>query len=375
MVSSKQIKVISDFRAERYLWDGSALSRSLLLPFSALYSAIQKNRRKQYEEERVALTTRSKIIGVGGLTVGGSGKTGSVMLIISRLPTKGDTAIITKYRDYARGNLFGDDKILLKMNFPELHLFSVHNKVLMIEELARFNSYDYIIIDDAYQLYSIVKDLEVLTLPPLKGRFRETLIPAGPWRERLREASRADLILYNIPPGADPSDTRNSFLSVVSPYLKRSAEVVGVIRKIKEFRSMAAAKKEDSTAAITTEESGFEILGPDDIEETKVLLLSGTGNPSDFEEMIASLSPSAVYSIRFPDHHWYKNRELKWIESQGAKLNVDYLITTEKDYVRLKVRNIDEEGFDPPSNWYYSRLSSQPADEEALERSLQGIRA
>jgi tetraacyldisaccharide 4'-kinase len=77
-------------------------------------------------------------------------------------------------------------------------------------------------------------------------------------------------------------------------------------------------------------------LPPDYLRAKKVLAFSGLAKPESFQKTLLGLEARIVGVEAFPDHHWYVQKDLEELWQRGAKLNVDALVTTEKDMVRLK---------------------------------------
>jgi tetraacyldisaccharide 4'-kinase len=68
---------------------------------------------------------------------------------------------------------------------------------------------------------------------------------------------------------------------------------------------------------------------------------AGIARPDAFMETLAELGAELVFFKVFRDHHPYHGREIQGLMTEKRRLNADYLLTTEKDWVRM-------EGFVPP---------------------------
>jgi tetraacyldisaccharide 4'-kinase len=67
----------------------------------------------------------------------------------------------------------------------------------------------------------------------------------------------------------------------------------------------------------------------------RVLALSSIGRPESFERTLTSLGALLVEKIRFPDHHWYNEDELREIGAEALRKEAEFIVTTEKDTVRI----------------------------------------
>jgi tetraacyldisaccharide 4'-kinase len=88
------------------------------------------------------------------------------------------------------------------------------------------------------------------------------------------------------------------------------------------------------------------LVGPREEQEAlhplkgkKILALSGIADPNSFSSLLRKCGMEIVGEVIFPDHHLYTTKDLSLIEEKSKK--VDYIVTTEKDMVKLKKLNID----------------------------------
>lgn len=66
-----------------------------------------------------------------------------------------------------------------------------------------------------------------------------------------------------------------------------------------------------------------------------VALISGIADPDSFENLIMSLGINMGLTLRFPDHHNYTREDLNNIVRRSREKNIDTIITTQKDAVRI----------------------------------------
>ena len=77
------------------------------------------------------------------------------------------------------------------------------------------------------------------------------------------------------------------------------------------------------------------ILKLEEIKDKKVILLAGVANPNSFFKTIENLGAEILVTESFPDHHYFKKEEINSLLSY-AKAEDAYIVTTEKDIVRVK---------------------------------------
>jgi tetraacyldisaccharide 4'-kinase len=78
-----------------------------------------------------------------------------------------------------------------------------------------------------------------------------------------------------------------------------------------------------------------EVFKLDEIRGKKVVLIAGVANPKSFFKTIEDLGAEVLITEAFPDHHYFKKEEITSLLSY-AKNEDAYIVTTEKDIVRIK---------------------------------------
>jgi tetraacyldisaccharide 4'-kinase len=72
------------------------------------------------------------------------------------------------------------------------------------------------------------------------------------------------------------------------------------------------------------------------MKRKKILAFSGLAKPESFRRTLLSLGAEIVTVETFPDHHWYSQRDAEKLWAKAAKFEVDALVTTEKDLVKMQ---------------------------------------
>jgi tetraacyldisaccharide 4'-kinase len=73
----------------------------------------------------------------------------------------------------------------------------------------------------------------------------------------------------------------------------------------------------------------------EELANKRFLSLSSLADPLSAEESLKKLNLKPAKKIRFPDHYPYKSKDIEWLNVLAQKENVDFIATTEKDWVRL----------------------------------------
>jgi tetraacyldisaccharide 4'-kinase len=262
-----------------------------------------------------------KVISVGNITLGGTGKTCIVEYLALKLGEKGiKTAVISRgYKRDPRGTgtqAMGDEPAMLKKKLPQTAVIVDSDRLRAADRAVKEYGVDTAILDDGMQQWRIHKDLEIVAIDALNPFGNCRLLPAGFLREPLSALRRADVfILTRVEPGRDVS-ALSGRLSRINP----GALIVESRHRPQGFGAVCGTHKD---------------LGLDSFKGAAALVFSGIGNPRAFEETVVSLGVRAVKSIRFSDHHRYTQRDMDGIVRDAAHNGTDIVITTEKDAVKI----------------------------------------
>jgi len=308
------------------LYQRSILSY-LLFPLSIIFASIQVIRRKIYLLiPGLSYKSPCKIISIGNIVSGGSGKTPFTIFLAKYLTGKGyniavshrgykgnfedqNKLISTKDEIYSFAEKAGDEACLLANKLPGIPVIAGKNRKMSIQILLEiFPELDYIILDDSFQHLKVKHDIDFVIVNALGGLGNGFLLPAGILREPVSVLKNADFIIFN--------GNRN-----IPDYLEKYAEKVILGHyKIKGIYDLSGNN-----------------VGIDELHKKRIALLSGIGIPESFEKTISELGLNFEVHLKFPDHYDYNNPSaLKKINSQLEHNKIDIIITTEKDFVKLK---------------------------------------
>jgi len=268
------------------------------------------------------------VISVGNITVGGTGKTPLVMALARRLMEREiSVAILSRgYRGRkASGSVVSDgQKILLtpEESGDEPHLMARSLKGIPIlvgkdrfvtgqMALQRFGIRGFL-LDDGYQHLRLRRDLDIVLIDSRIGFGDHHLLPRGILREPLSGLRRAQVfILTKVedPEGCKPLEAR---LREIHP----GAEI--------------CHSHYVPTGLVGPKEEWEEIGG---VKGKKAFALSGVADPKYFSFLLRKCGLEIVGERIFPDHHSYRSEDLTSIKETVNKF--DYLVTTEKDMVKL----------------------------------------
>ncbi len=281
-------------------------------------------------KEKSPFRSRAKVITVGNLTVGGSGKTSLVDYLAARLLASGrSVAILT--RGYGRRtkdriiihpgeaddydvSAVGDEPVMLARRLPQATVIVDADRAGAAAAYEKSATVDCFLLDDGFQYRGLASDCALLAL--IAGDLRPPcrLFPAGRWREPVAGVIRADAAVIATMPGEEILFDRERLaqLGMSGPVFPFAYEC-------------AALRNLDGTPA------GF--LTPP--EGSKIGAFCALARPQRFFDWLAAREIPLVWTKRLPDHFAYDRHEVSAITNTAWLNKLDYLITSEKDAVKL----------------------------------------
>jgi len=276
---------------------------------------------------------RPVVVSIGNLTVGGTGKTPATELAALTLSgLRRRPAIVSRgYRRQSRGvqvvadtasirlepQEAGDEPFLLARRLPGVPVVVGTNRHQAARVAVERFGVDAIVLDDGFQHRTLRKDLEIVMVRTAAPWGNGRLLPGGPLREPLAALGRANLIVAT---GVDSMDE----LSAVRDTAARWAPGVPVLA--------AAYVPAECWRAERMEPVPLEAIA-----DRRLLAFAGIAVPTAFERTLKGLGARLAEMIPFDDHHWYSRADLARLGERAAALGAEGLVTTEKDWVRLRM--------------------------------------
>ena len=333
--------------------DGKAPILSLasaLYTISLFYGAGQKLRAFAYR--RRVMPSRQlpcKVICVGNITAGGTGKTPMTMYLAEAIRQLGYkvTVVSRGYRGGAetRGGIVsdgqsirmgperaGDEPYMMARGLTGIPIVVGKNRyaagMLAVDEFQP----DVIVLDDGYQHLKLKRDVDLVLLDHARPFGNTHMLPRGILREPISSLVRGTAcILTRYQIGGDHGATsstdlirkyapsRHIFTSSHIPYWY----IVKIGEQIPEIG----------------DKDGRLDLNIDGIDRDSFFGFSGIALNADFQNTVKDLGLNAGGFLEYSDHHRYTPQDINCIQSKAQHAGARRLITTEKDLVRLAPRN------------------------------------
>lgn len=298
--------------------------RKLLFPFAVLYGFVTSVRNYLYDKGIFKSHTFDvPIIAVGNLSVGGTGKTPQIEYLIRLLSDKYKLATLSRgYKRKSKGfvladadsnaAVLGDEPYQFYQKFPEIQVAVDANRVNGITQLLSQNEKpEVILLDDAFQHRKVKAGFYIMLTAYDDLYCDDLILPAGNLRESRAGVERADVVIVTKCP--------------LQLTLMQQKEIKTRLRLNSRQQLFFTFIAYD--AFVYSEEKR---IPTEELATVDKLLLAGIAKPESF---FAYLQAAQNATMVFPDHHDFTQQDLEKIKEKATN---KIIITTEKDYVRLK---------------------------------------
>ena len=262
----------------------------LLIPLTVIFIFVTFLKKKLSKSRKFKIP----IICIGNIYLGGTGKTPLSILLaneISKLNKK--PVILRKY--YKNHN---DEYNLIKSHFKSLIVSK--NRLVGLNE-AEKSGYDFAILDDGLQDYSIKKDLKIVCFNSNQLIGNGLVLPSGPLRESFSTLIDVDIVIIN-------GEKNQEF----------EKKILNINKEIDIFYSY------------------YKPLNLDQFKNKKLFAIAGIGNPENFFRLIKKNNLQIYKEKKFPDHYNFSKTEIQKIIDDAEKNNCQ-IIMTEKDYFKMNI--------------------------------------
>lgn len=301
------------------------------------------------------------VVVVGNLTVGGTGKTPIVEKFARALAERGrKVAILSRgyksrptppwtrfWRWMSSGqepppkivsdgktvlldsDEAGDEPYMLARNLPGVVVLVDKNRVTAGTYAIKKFGCDTLVLDDGFQYLPLKGRLNLLLVDKSNPFGNGAMLPRGLLREPVKHLTRASYVFLTKSDGH-----RDHELEDLIQRHNPGVDIIECAHKPQYLQRIGA-----------TERHGLEFL-----QGKRVGAFSGIATPESFEGFVRAGGANLVYAKRFLDHHRFTPEDLQLVFQQAVDAKLEFLVTTEKDAVRLA------EDLAPPVPIYYLRL-------------------
>lgn len=357
------------------LWDpsfpkgaaGVTLS-ALLAPLSSLYALVLRVRRSLYRKGMLPKKGVSRpVISIGGVRVGGSGKTPFAMWMARRLSDRGFRVVLLT-RGYGRrkkqGTIMltrqgldqqdpldcGDEPYLLAQSLPDVPVVVDGDRIRAANLAEKRFSPDLFLMDDGFQHLRLARGFDIVLVSGDEDLPGMACLPRGPLREPISALRDADVVVCLSSDRRAEGNQRTSD----DPWWRALEGDVPV--HVARLVPVSLHRLEDQSE-----------VDPRDLGERKVAAFCGIARPSAFWSTLEGMGLRFACRRDFPDHHPYSEQDHE--ELLRLLSASDFVVTTEKDAVKLRRYRW------PAGKLLFVRLDLVLEDESAFWERLEAVGA
>jgi tetraacyldisaccharide 4'-kinase len=284
-----------------------------------------------------------KVISIGNITLGGTGKTPATIALAEEAKKRGfNPCILTRgYKGKANSPCFistgdvpllneyqaGDEAILMAEKLKGIPIVKGRDRYKAgMFAIQNLKSQILFILDDGFQHWGLFRDKDILLLDSTNPFGNRRLLPLGPLREPLSGMGKADIIV----------------ITKTDEVKSQKSKVKSLIEEIKKYNSKASIffAVHKPLKFKTTTGNTFPVKWAKD---KRFFGFCGIGNPQSFRETLLAADIDLIGFKTFRDHYRYSPRDINAIKRNAESISAEWIVTTEKDIMRLK-------GLDTPKN-------------------------
>ena len=322
---------------------------------------------------------------VGNITVGGTGKTPTVMWLVEKLHAEGvHAAVLTRgYRrdDGARETVIepgealsplvgGDEAQLLHREFQRreiaVSLGIAADRYRVGRRIEDAAQPDLFVLDDGFQHFRLDRDFDLVLIDAGDPFGGGELVPLGRLREPLSGLARASaFLLTRTQAGGD----------------YRSIE-----ERLRQLNPSAPIYRSSVETTVLRDVVGGKDLPFESLARRRVLAFAGLGNPDGFFRVLEQRQATVTGCLRFRDHHRYTKEDVETVLESAWSHKAQLVVTTEKDFVNLchavERTHFEEDGLEAavaelfgavPLAWLGIQMKVENGD-ELMRRIVEGVR-
>jgi tetraacyldisaccharide 4'-kinase len=272
------------------------------------------------------------VISVGNLTLGGTGKTPTVELVVRTLQdlgalpavlsrgygrsTRGVHVVADREAIRAEARSGGDEPRLLAERLPGVPVVVGENRYEAGRVAVERCGATALVLDDGFQHRTLAKDLEILVVSGRAPWGNRRVFPRGTLREPLSGLERAHAVVVTNP---------------VAP--GTVAEVTAVVRRHHATAPVLSARYEMQEASEPLRGRRVPVA---ELAGRRLLAFAGLGSPEGFADTVDATGIRRVGFVEFPDHHWFTPGDVAELARDARAAGAQGLVTTEKDWVRMR---------------------------------------
>lgn len=282
-----------------------------------------------------------KVVSIGNITTGGTGKTPAAIALAIEAKKRGlQPVILTRgYKGKAKEpvlinfplkqslsktaapeispKMLGDEAFMMAEKLKDVPIVKFPDRykggMLAYEALkAHFQNHLIVfILDDGFQHWALYRDIDLVLVDGINPFGNRKMLPFGILREFPRELKRADILLIT----KRKNEELFSRLKLINP----QAPIFYSEYKARDIKHLNGRS-----------------MPFEELKNKKLFPFCGIAQPESFTDIVSSFGADVSYLTELPDHYRYTEKDIIKMIKQSKKLKCDFLITTEKDIVKIR---------------------------------------
>lgn len=311
------------------------------------YRAVVRARNRAFDQGNGVTRFDVPVISVGNLSVGGTGKTPTVRLIVERLRTRCVTPAIAMRGYKANPGTMGDEEAEYREALGEIAIIAQPDRVAGIGALLHSrDDIGAIVLDDGFQHRAVARDLDLVLLDATRSPFTDRCLPAGWLREPVSSLGRAGFALV----------TRAGV-----------GDVDGLERDLQcSFPALPLARAEHAWSTLLPGDGSEHPI--EWLRDRHAIVACAIGHPSAFVEQCERAGCAVEDVVVKPDHHAWTPGEVHRLEHEAIAFD-GVVLTTGKDWVKMREHARTPLRFVRPA----LEIRLDDAGSAALDRALDAV--
>ncbi len=261
------------------------------------------------------------VVSVGGLTIGGAGKTPltaacarilladvRVAIVTRGYATRVARADVQRARCTDPAERVGDEPLALARALGDaVHVIVARDRARGVR-IAQAMGAQITLLDDGFQTWRCARDVDVVALDAWRPFGTGALLPSGTLREPVEGLQRAHIVVLTRVDGA-PREALD--------------------------RTRAAVRRYAPSAVYAETAHRTGVLSGPRVEGQRVWLVTGVARSSSVADGVAALGARLVGRTEAPDHHMFAEHEIAFIAARVRAARADVVVLTDKDAARM----------------------------------------
>lgn len=257
------------------------------------------------------------VISIGNITVGGTGKTPLVICVVRVLLVRQLRVAVLSRGYKSKPGEKSDEQRVLEESLPGVPVLIGPNRRKSIEEFVRNHAVDVFVCDDAFQHWSLKRNLDMVAVDAVNPFGNGHLVPRGILREPVSALKRAQFIVL----------TKIDHPNVSEEEMRQRVQIINPDACVAAARHGVAGYRDVFTRTPVDQSQ---------LKGTTAVLMSGIAQPDAFRQSAEAAGLTVAGTFDFMDHHVYTAEDMEKVRRWALDRNIQTIVTTHKDAVKLQ---------------------------------------